>query len=56
MKKTELYDRVLLKNGFEASIVEIFKHNEDYLADVDYKAGTEAEDIKYDQIKKVLTK
>jgi len=56
MKEIELYDRVLLKNGFEASIVEIFKPSEDYLADVDYKDGTETEDIKYDRIEKVLTK
>lgn len=54
MKDIQLYDRVLLKNGLEASIVEIFKPGEDYLADIDYKDGTETEDIKYSQIEKIL--
>ena len=50
----KLYDRVLLKDGHEASIVEIFKQGEDYLADIDYDDDTETEDIKHEQIERVL--
>lgn len=52
--KIKLYDRVLLKSGHEASIVEIFKEETDYLADIDYEDGTETEDIKFNDIEKVI--
>ena len=35
----KLYDRVLLKTGEEASIVDIYKQGEAYEADIDGKDG-----------------
>lgn len=48
------YDRVLLKNGFEASIVEIFGEGACFLADVDTDSGIEVKDIYPDDIEKVI--
>ena len=39
-----LYDRVLLKNGLEASIVEILGDGACFIADIDTPHGTEAWD------------
>lgn len=37
--KIKLYDRVLLKTGEEASIVEIYENGEAFEADIDSKDG-----------------
>jgi hypothetical protein len=48
------YDRVLLKSGNEASIVEIFEEGKAFLADIDKDGDTYTEDITIDMIEKVL--
>lgn len=45
-----LYDRVLLRDGYQAVIVEIFADGKDFLADVDYEDGTYAEEISINDI------
>lgn len=40
MKKIELFDKVLLKSGETAFIVEIYKDGEAYEADIDKPDGT----------------
>lgn len=52
--KINQYDRVLLKDGCEASIVEIFKENEHFLADIDRNGDTDTEFLTIDEIAKVL--
>jgi hypothetical protein len=52
--KIEQYDRVLLKDGNRASIVEIFDEGRTFLADIDKDGDTYTEEIKIDDIKKVL--
>lgn len=54
MMKIELYDRVLLKDGMKASIVEIYKTDEYFIADIDTEDGTITEDLRVEQIEKVL--
>lgn len=52
--KIRQYDRVLLKDGNEASIVEIFEEDRLFLADIDKDGDTYTEDLKIEDIKKVL--
>lgn len=53
--KIELYDRVLLKDGRTASIVEIFKDGEAFIADIDIaKDEYDTDTIFYDEIEKVI--
>lgn len=52
--KIKQYDRVLLKDGNEATIVEIFVQDKAFLADVDKDGDTYTEDLTIDEIKKVL--
>ena len=53
--KIEMYDKVLLKSGETASIVEIWEQGVDYEADVDRKDGSiETVPIKHSDIEKVL--
>lgn len=49
-----MYDRVLLKSGYEASIVEIFGGGALFMADVDYPSGTETEDVSPEQIECII--
>lgn len=49
------YDKVLLKTGLTAFIVEIFEQGKAYLADIEYQTGTETEDISHDDIQQVLS-
>ena len=46
----KLYDRVLLKNGYQAIIVEIFADGKDFLADIDYEDDTYTEVISISDI------
>ena len=50
----KLYDRVRLKSGEAASIVEILEPYVAYLADIDYEEDTETEMIRYEDIEKIL--
>ena len=52
MMKIKMFDHVLLKSGYKAHIVEIFKEGVDYLADIDY--DDETEQIKFDDIEAVI--
>ena len=52
--KIEQYDRVLLKSGHEASIVEIFDDGKTFLADIDKDGDTFTDEIQSNEIKKVL--
>lgn len=54
MKKIEQYDRVLLKDGDYASIVEIFDDGEAFVADIDRKDGTVTEWLRQKDIEKVI--
>lgn len=53
--KMEQYDRIRLKDGRTASVVEIFEEGVAYLVDVDLP-GPEWEtiDVKYEDIKEVI--
>ena len=52
--KIKQYDRVLLKDGNEATIVEVFVQDRDFLADIDKDGDTYTEDITIEEIKEVL--
>lgn len=52
--KIKQYDRVLLKDGHEASIVEVFEEDRVFLADIDKDGDTYTEDLRIEEIKKVL--
>lgn len=52
--KIEQYDRVLLKDGTRASIVEIFEEGKAFLADIDKPEGTVTDWLDSDDIEKVL--
>lgn len=49
-----MYDRVLLKNGCKASIVEIFEENKLFLADIARDGDTYTEELKIEEIERVL--
>lgn len=53
--KIKQYDRVLLKSGDHASIVEIFDDGKVFIADIDRKSGTETEWLKPEDIEKVIS-
>lgn len=52
--KIKQYDKVLLKSGESAYIVEIFDGGKAYLADIDRKTGTETDWLKPEDIKKIV--
>ena len=52
--KIKQYDRVLLKDGCEASIVEIFEEGRLFLADIDRNGDTDTDELKIEEIEKVL--
>ena len=54
MENIKLYDRVLLKDGNRASIVEIYEPDKYFIADIDTKDGTVTEDLRVEQIENVL--
>ena len=51
-----LFDRVLLKNGLEASIVEILGDGACFIADIDTPQGIETDDVYPEDIEKVIRK
>lgn len=52
--KLKQYDRVLLKDGCEATIVEIFDEGKCIIADIDREDDTYTEDITIDDIVRTL--
>ena len=52
--KIKIYDRVLLTDGCEASIVEIFEEDKFFLADIDKDGDTYTEELTVDRIERVL--
>ena len=48
------YDRVLLKDGDKASIVEIFEDGKLFLADIDRNGDTDTEELRMDDIEKII--
>ena len=52
--KVGQYDRVLLKDGSEASIVEILEGNKVFLADIDRDGDTDTDEVKIEEIEQVL--
>lgn len=52
--KIRQYDRVLLKDGNQASIVEIFEEDKFFLADIDRDGDTYTEELRIEEIEKVL--
>ncbi len=52
--KIKQYDRVLLKDGNKASIVEVFEEDKLFLADIDRNGDTDTDELRVEEIKKVL--
>ena len=52
--KIKQYDRVLLKDGNQATIVEIFDEGKLFLADIDKDGDTYTEEVKPEEIKEIL--
>ena len=52
--KIEQYDRVKLKDGHEASIVEIFDDGKAFIVDIDKDGDTFTEEIELSEIEKVM--
>lgn len=52
--KIKQYDRVLMKDGCYASIVEIFEEDKFFLADIDRNGDTDTEELSIDEIKEVI--
>ena len=52
--KISQYDRVLLKDGTKARIVEIFEEGKLFLADIDKDGDTYTEELRIEEIQKVL--
>lgn len=50
----EIYDKVLLKSGETAYIVEIFEGGKLYLADIDKAEGTETDWLNPEEIERVI--
>ena len=54
--KINRYDRVLLNDGNEASIVEIFEEDKLFLAEIDKNGDTYTEEVSVDKIKEIRCK
>lgn len=52
--KIDLYDRVKLKSGYEASVVEILEEQKEYICDIDKEDDTYTEFVKYNEIEQVI--
>lgn len=50
----KLYDRVKLKSGYEASVVEILENTRVYICDIDKEDDTYTEFVNRDDIEKVI--
>ena len=52
--KIKQYDRVLLSDGNEATIVEIFEEDTLFLADIDKDGDTYTEDVSINEIEQII--
>lgn len=52
--KIKQYDRVLLKDSNEASIVEILEEDKFFIADIDKDGDTYTEELTIDKIEKII--
>lgn len=52
--KIKQYDRVLLKDGNKASIVEVFEEGKLFLADIDRDGDTDTDELGIDEIEMIL--
>lgn len=52
--KIKQYDRVRLKDGSKASIVEIFEEGKLFLADIDRNGDTDTDELRIEEIERVL--
>ena len=52
--KVKQYDRVLLTDGNQASIVEIFEEDKLFLADIDKDDDTFTEEVSIEEIKEII--
>ena len=52
--KIKQYDKVLLKDGTTAFVVEIFDDGKTFIADINKTGGTDTDWIKLEDIEKVL--
>lgn len=52
--KIELYDRIKLKSGYEASVVEILEEQKAYICDIDKEDDTYTEFVNYDEIEQLI--
>lgn len=52
--KIELYDRVVLKNGNIASIVEILAPEKEFIVDIDSNGDINTEEISIEEIESVF--
>ncbi len=52
--KIEQYDKVLLKDGNTAYIVEIFEDGKSFIADINRNGDTDTDEISIDKIDKIL--
>ena len=53
--KIKQYDRVILKDNNEASIVEIFEANKKFIADIDRNGDTDNESISIEDIADIIS-
>ena len=52
--KIKLYDRVLLNDGCEATIVEIFEEDKLFIADIDKDGDTDTEELSIDNNERTI--
>lgn len=52
--KIKQYDRVLLKDGSKASIIEVFEEGKLFLADIDRDGDTDTDELGIAEIEKIL--
>lgn len=52
--KIKQYDRVLLKDGNEASVVEILEEDKVFIADIDKHGDTYTEDLTIEDIETII--
>lgn len=52
--KIKQYDRVLLKDGSKASIIEVFEEGKLFLADIDRDGDTDTDELGIDEIEMIL--
>ncbi len=52
--KIKLYDRVKLKSGYEASVVEILEENKIYICDIDKQNDTFTDFVTYEEIDQII--